>query len=266
MAVSKHQMIGGMLCSFLSLFYLPNNYFTYLKLLSTPLGLVCRDILTTTGCTMKYRFAALIAVLFTLSSLQAMALDRTVIAETAQDVTPILNGSTIPNVMVKTADGAPVSLPALLMEKPSVIVFYRGGWCPYCSRQLAELKDIEQELVAEGYQIIAISPETPEKLQAQKLQTEFAAQLISDADLSAIKNFGIGFYVPNDTRNLYKDRMQVELVADQTDRAVLPAPAIFITDTNGKVLFNYVNPDFRTRPSAALVLSAAKLVKAETSD
>jgi peroxiredoxin len=194
-------------------------------------------------------------------SLPALALDRTQIAENAQDVTPILNGTSVPNVMVKTAEGSPLSLPALLMEKPSVIVFYRGGWCPYCSRQLAELKDIEQELVDEGYQIIAISPETPEKLQAQKLQTEFAAQLISDADLNAIKNFGIGFYVPNDTRNLYKDRMQVELTADKSDRAVLPAPAIFITDTSGTVVFSYVNPDFKVRPSAALVLSAAKLVK-----
>ncbi|WP_371194772.1 peroxiredoxin-like family protein [Glaciecola sp. SC05] len=210
---------------------------------------------------MKTKLVGIFAVLLTLVSLHSVALDRSVIAEKAEDVTPLLNGSTVPNVMVKTADGSPVSLPALLMQKPSVIVFYRGGWCPYCSRQLAELKDIEQELVAEGYQIIAISPETPEKLQSQKLQTEFAAQLISDADLHAIRNFGIGFYVPNDTRNLYKERMQIELIADNTDRAVLPAPAIFITDTSGTVLFSYVNPDFKTRPSAALVLSAARLVK-----
>ena len=210
---------------------------------------------------MKIKIISLFSAFFVLLSLPVLALDRTQIAENAQDVTPILNGTSVPNVMVKTAEGSPLSLPALLMEKPSVIVFYRGGWCPYCSRQLAELKDIEQELVDEGYQIIAISPETPEKLQAQKLQTEFAAQLISDADLNAIKNFGIGFYVPNDTRNLYKDRMQVELTADKSDRAVLPAPAIFITDTSGTVVFSYVNPDFKVRPSAALVLSAAKLVK-----
>lgn len=203
------------------------------------------------------------AVILSLLSLHAIALDRAIIAEKAEDVTPILNGATVPNVMVQTAEGAPVSLPALLMQKPSVIVFYRGGWCPYCSRQLAELKDIEQELIQLGYQILAISPETPEKLQAQKLQTKFAAQLISDAELNAIKHFGIGFYVPNDTRKLYKDRMEIELTADKSNRAVLPAPAIFITDTNGKVLFSYVNPDFKIRPSAELVLSAATLMQAQ---
>lgn len=214
-----------------------------------------------TGNIMTNKLSILFAVALSIFAVQANAFDRAVIADSAENVTPILNGSTVPNVMVKTADGSPVSLPALLMQKPAVIVFYRGGWCPYCSRQLAELKDIEQELVAEGYQILAISPETPEKLQSQKLETEFAAVLISDADLNAIKAFGIGFYVPDDTRNLYRDRMQVELTVDQSERAVMPAPAIYITDTSGKILFNYVNPDYKTRPSAALVLSAAKLVK-----
>lgn len=204
----------------------------------------------------------LILVIFaSLLSLQVLAVDRSVIRDSAEDVTPILNGTTVPKATVKTADGSTLSLQALLMQKPSVIVFYRGGWCPYCSRQLAELKDIEEELVAEGYQIIAISPESVAKLQSQKLETAFAAQLISDDKLEAIKAFGIGFYVPNDTRALYKDRMNIELTADADDRAVLPAPAIFITNTEGQVMFSYVNPNFRVRPSAALVLSAAKLVK-----
>jgi len=210
---------------------------------------------------MKHLLAKLFFFTLVLSSFSSQALDRTIIAEVAEDVTPLLVGTTVPNVTVRTADGSPMSLSALLMEKPSVIVFYRGGWCPYCSRQLAELKDIEQDLVDEGYQIIAISPETPEKLQSQKLETEFAAQLISDASLNAIRAFGVGFYVPDDTRNLYKDRMQVELSADSSNRAVLPAPAIFITDTQGLVQFSYVNPNFRVRPSKELVLSAAKLVK-----
>lgn len=203
----------------------------------------------------------LLVVFISVISLNVFAIDRTQIRDRAEDVTPLLNGATVPNVTVKTADGSPVSLQALLMQKPAVIVFYRGGWCPYCSRQLAELKNIEEDLVKEGYQILAISPESVEKLQSQKLETEFAAQLISDEGLNAIKAFGIGFYVPNDTRALYKDRMNVELTADDSERAVLPAPAIFITNTEGQVMFSYVNPNFRVRPSAELVLSAAKLVK-----
>jgi peroxiredoxin len=208
----------------------------------------------------KWLLLAALAVTAAVST-SALALDRTVIADKAENVTPLLNGLIAPNVTVKTADGSPVSLHALLMQKPTVLIFYRGGWCPYCSRQLAELKSIEQDLVNEGYQILAISPESPEKLQSQKLETEFAVTLISDESLAAIRGFGVGFYVPSDTRKLYKDRMNVELTADETKTAVLPAPAIFILDETGTVQFNYVNPDFKVRPSAALVLSAAKLVK-----
>jgi peroxiredoxin len=194
-----------------------------------------------------------------LVSLTVQAVDRSVIRDNAADVTPILNGTQAPNATLRTADGSPVSLQALLMQKPSVIVFYRGGWCPYCSQQLAELQTIESELVKEGYQILAISPESPEKLQSQKIDTDYVAQLLSDEKLQAISGFGIGFYVEDDTRALYKDRMNVELTPDATDRAVLPAPAIFITNTKGQVVFNYVNPDYKVRPSAELVLSAAKL-------
>lgn len=193
-------------------------------------------------------------------SMHVYAVDRSQIRDSAEDVTPLLVGTSVPNAKVKLADGTPVSLQGLLMQKPSVIVFYRGGWCPYCSGQLAELKNIEKDLVEEGYQILAISPESVEKLQAQKLKTEFAAQLISDDALEAIKAFGVGFYVPDETREKYKGH-NIELIADKSDKAVLPAPAIFITDDKGQVLFTYVNPNFRVRPSAELVLSAAKLVK-----
>ncbi|MEP4892479.1 MAG: peroxiredoxin-like family protein [Aliiglaciecola sp.] len=201
-----------------------------------------------------------IGVFLMLVSVQLFALDRTVIAESPEDVTPLLNGQTIPSVTLRTAGGAPVSLQAMVMQQPTIILFYRGGWCPYCSRQLAELKDIEQPLLEMGYQILAISPESPTRLQEQKLETEFAVQLLSDESLQAIKGFGIGFYVPNKTKENYKAKKNIELTAESSsDRAVLPAPSVFITDKTGLIKFNYVNPNFRVRPSAELLLQAAKL-------
>ncbi|MDO6712917.1 peroxiredoxin-like family protein [Aliiglaciecola sp. 2_MG-2023] len=206
------------------------------------------------------RSAYLIGLFLTLFATQLFALDRTLIAESPEDVTPLLNGQTIPNVTLRTATGAPVSLQAMIMQKPTIILFYRGGWCPYCSRQLAELKDIEQPLVDLGYQILAISPESPTRLQEQKLETEFAVQLLSDESLQAIKGFGIGFYVPAETKSRYKEKNNIVLTEDaDSERAVLPAPSVFITDKTGLIKFNYVNPNFKVRPSAELLLQAAKL-------
>ena len=200
------------------------------------------------------------ALSLTLLSLSALALDRTKIADDAADVTPLLIGQTAPNSTLKTVDGAPVSLKALTMEKPTVLIFYRGGWCPYCNRQLAGLKDIENQLDELGYQILAISPETPEQLQTQKLQEKFTVRLLSDASLSAITGFGIGFYVADETTERYKTKGNIELNQDNSGKAVLPAPAVFILNKNAKVKFSFVNPDFKERLSPELLLSAAKLV------
>ena len=134
----------------------------------------------------------------------AYALDRGTIAEDADSVTPLLNGQVAPKATLKMADGSPVSLQALTMQKPSIVLFYRGGWCPYCNEQLAQLKDIEKDLVDMGYQILAISPESPERLQEQKLETEFLVTLLSDDKLDTIREFGVGFYLDTVTELKYK--------------------------------------------------------------
>jgi peroxiredoxin len=193
-------------------------------------------------------------------TLHTHALDRTQIADTAENVTPLLIGQTAPNSTLQTVDGDPVSLKALTMQKPTVLIFYRGGWCPYCNRQLAGLKDIEGQLDQLGYQILAISPETPAQLQEQKLQTKFSVKLLADPDLETISGFGIGFYVPETQRATYKSEWDIDLTSDKSSgTAVLPAPAVFILDTSGKVLFSYVNPDIKTRISPELLYQAAKL-------
>ena len=192
--------------------------------------------------------------------LPAQALDRTKIADSAENVTPLLIGQSAPNSTLQTVEGDPVSLKALTMQKPTVLIFYRGGWCPYCNRQLAGLKEIEGPLDELGYQILAISPETPAQLQEQKLQTKFTVQLLADPDLEAISGFGIGFYVQDKTRNTYKTKWNIDLTSDKTSGiAVLPAPAVFILDTSGKIVFSYVNPDIKTRLSEQLLYQAAKL-------
>lgn len=189
-------------------------------------------------------------------------LERGTIAEDAKSVTPLLNGQVAPKTTLKMADGSPVSLQALTMQKPSIVLFYRGGWCPYCNEQLAQLKDIEKDLIDMGYQILAISPESPARLQEQKLETEFLVTLLSDDKLDTIREFGVGFYVDTMTDLKYKT-YGINLTKDERGKSVLPAPAIFMLDKKGKVLFSYVNPDYKVRPSAELVLAVAKTLKKE---
>lgn len=205
---------------------------------------------------------ALFAIGSILGASQALALERGVIAQDANSVTPLLNGQIAPKTTLKLADGSPVSLQALTMQKPTIVLFYRGGWCPYCNEQLAQLKDIEKDVVDLGFQILAISPETPQRLQEQKLETEFLVTLLSDAKLDTIREFGVAFYLDSATEKKYKN-YGINLTKDDSGRGVLPAPSVFMLNKKGQVLFSYVNPDYTVRPSADLVLAVAKTLKEE---
>ncbi|MAQ02669.1 MAG: redoxin [Alteromonadaceae bacterium] len=184
------------------------------------------------------------------------------LAAEANAVTPLLNGMKVPAVTLQFPDGSPVSLNALTMNKPAIILFYRGGWCPYCNRQFGELQTIENQLLELGYQILAISPQTPTALQSQELETEMKVQQLSDAKLDALREFGIGFYVDDATANKYAS-YNIPLTKDETGTPVLPAPGIFIVNQQGLIEFTYVNPDFKVRPSAKLILSVAEVLASE---
>lgn len=231
-----------------------------MKVLMSMLGPYCL-IQTLIEKPMKQALLFLIVILtIGLFSNTSHGFDRSQIADSAENVTPLLISQTAPNSKLKTLDGDPVSLRALTMQKPTVLIFYRGGWCPYCNRQLAGLKDIEGRLDELGYQILGISPETPAQLQEQKLQTKFSIQLLADPDLEAISGFGIGYYVADEKRSTYKSKWDIKLTSDKaTGKGVLPAPAVFILNTAGEVVFSYVNPDIKIRISPELLFQAAKL-------
>lgn len=205
------------------------------------------------------RFTIYLFIITVLTLLHPASAAEKVIAPQAESVAPLLNGMSIPNVTLRYADGSPVSLTALAMQKPTVLMFYRGGWCPYCNRQFGEMQTIEEELVSLGYQIVAISPQTVEALSRQQLKTEMQVEQLSDASLEAITQFGLGFHVDNMTALKYAAN-NIPLTEDTAGKPVLPAPAVFIVDQKGIIQFSYVNPDFKVRPSAALILAVAKVL------
>ena len=65
-----------------------------------------------------------------------------------------------------------------ILAKKTVLVVYRGGWCPYCNSQLSDLQDIENQILQLGYQIIAVSPDAPSFIkQTEDAIVKFLAEL-----------------------------------------------------------------------------------------
>ena len=100
--------------------------------------------------------------------------------ENAEDISPLLIGETLPEAKLIGHDGQEVSLNTITKEKPTLLVFYRGGWCPYCNRQLAALSATESQIIELGYQIVAISPDNYKSLTPTLDDNEVKYHLYSD--------------------------------------------------------------------------------------
>ena len=178
------------------------------------------------------------------------------LAERAEDVHPLLPGSAAPDAEVRQVDGSALSFRELLDGKPSLVVFYRGGWCPYCSTQLSELRKLVPDLDGLGFQLIAVSPDRPEALSASLEELQLEYRLVSDASSELMQAFGIGFVVDEATRAKYLE-YKIDLArASGAEHYGLPVPSVFVINAAGVIEFGYSNPDYRTRLPERLLRAA----------
>lgn len=173
------------------------------------------------------------------------------------DVKPLLPGQEVPAFEVKTVTGEVVEVDPAALEKPVVVTFYRGGWCPYCNLHLAELRKAEAELREQGFDVWFISADRPERLY-ESLTEEVDYQLYSDGSLKAAETFGVAFHVNQDTHDRFARRGLTLAEISGDDEGGLPVPATFIIGTDGRVHFQYVNPDYSIRLSPSVLLAAAE--------
>ncbi|WP_138431610.1 peroxiredoxin-like family protein [Fodinibius saliphilus] len=197
----------------------------------------------------------LCSLLFTFAS---TTYAQTSYAPEASEVEPALTGTTIPNASVKTVDDETIELKKIISQKPTVLIFYRGGWCPYCNKHLAELQRVEQKLVDMGYQIMAVSPDRPEILKKSISKHDLDYTLLSDSPMNLTKAFGLAFKVDDKTVQRYKEA-GIDLEKNSGyDHHLLPAPAVYLINPDGLITFQYVNPNYKTRIDSDVLLSAAK--------
>jgi peroxiredoxin len=175
----------------------------------------------------------------------------------ARQVQPLLPGSEIPAFKLLDMSGETIAVDPDALEKPIVLTFYRGGWCPYCNLHLAELRHAEERLRKLGFAVWFVSPDRPELL-AEGGDAAQGYQLLSDPDASATEAFGVAFRLDDETHAQYKN-FGVDIdtrsgVANQ----VLPVASTFLIGKDGIVQFAYANPDYTVRLSPEVLVAAAE--------
>jgi peroxiredoxin len=186
------------------------------------------------------------------------------IAQSAQDVNPVQVGQEAPQFDVRTVDNEVFSFDPANLERPAMLVTFRGGWCPFCNMHLSELRTVMPEIDAMGVDVLFLSGDRPEMLYASlKMETQedidgLDYTILSDADANASIALGVAFKINPSTierRNMKGDDIDD---SSMTLHGSLPVPAIFAIGTDGVVSYAYVNADYKVRLPADDVLQAAK--------
>jgi len=178
------------------------------------------------------------------------------IPQNPEDISPLLCGEKIPMAVLFDVSGKRFDLNRAISQKPTILVFYRGGWCPYCIGQLSGLQEAFSGLEEMGYQLIAISTDESEGLMEAAAKEKLSYTLLSDSDLALSKQMGIAYKAPKD----YWE-MLPKTTGGKDSELLLPVPSVFIVDQMGTIHFEFINPNFKQRLSSNLLLAAASSIK-----
>jgi peroxiredoxin len=163
-------------------------------------------------------------------------------------------GAALPALTLPDAAGKPVNLKALNADGPLVIVFYRGGWCPYCNLELREWQRLLPQLGELGATLVAISPQTPDNSLSTAEKNELAFPVLSDSGLAAAQAFGIAFTLSPELVALYAKVGNDLPTLNGNGQWVLPVPATYLIDRSGVVAWAHIEADYRRRAEPQDVL------------
>lgn len=170
-------------------------------------------------------------------------------------------GEKAPDFTLPDAHGKPVKLSTLLAKGPVVLTFYRGGWCPYCNLQLRSYQQALPDIHALGAELIAVSPQTPDKSFSTAEVDGLAFPVLSDIRNHVARQFRLVFRVPDEVYRAYEG-FGINLEAANGDAThELPMPGTYVIDSDGTIRFAYVNADYRVRTPVQRLLQVLHTLK-----
>jgi peroxiredoxin len=125
---------------------------------------------------------------------------------------------------------------------------------------LGQLQEIEPKLKEMGYQLIAISPDSPEQTHKTREKLKLSYLLLSDSSMAVSRAFGIAFVSKNGVRNKMSAKATEKFSGEKHHQ--LPVPSVFIIGTDGVIDFVHYNPDYTVRmPPEALLAECEKALE-----
>ncbi|MBP1964337.1 peroxiredoxin-like family protein [Paenibacillus aceris] len=168
-------------------------------------------------------------------------------------------GDKAPNFSLMNSLGKQVTLYDELAKSPVILIFYRGSWCPFCNVQLRAYQQVLSEIQNDGAQLIAVTPQRPDKSLSQKEKENLAFQVLSDLNGYVAERYQILFELPGYLQNTFQNKLGLNLTAfNKSDRWVLPVPATYLIDKEGLIRYAHVDPDFMKRLEPQVIIEQLK--------
>ena len=125
-------------------------------------------------------------------------------------------GSTAPEFTASDSDGNDVTLSSLLRHGPLILYFYPADFTPGCTREACSIRDIHDDILAAGLQVVGVSPQDADSHERFREQHGLPFQLLCDPDKTLVRLYGVdgpmGFGVRRATYLIGQDRKIVDAI------------------------------------------------------
>jgi peroxiredoxin len=170
-------------------------------------------------------------------------------------------GAKMPSFKLNDASGKTVESRDLLKQGNLVVVFYRGAWCPFCNLYLRNLQKNLPQIKAAGGNLVAISVENPDNSLSVSKKNELEFTVLSDTNLTVARKFGIVYEMPKETVELYKSNGLDVAKYNRMEKAELPLSATYIVNRQGKIVFAFLETDYKKRAEPQMIIETLSKIK-----
>ncbi len=145
-------------------------------------------------------------------------------------------GQVLPDFSLWDAQGQEHAC-AELTQQPTVWMFFRGNWCPICMAQIREVAAQYREIAQRGAKVVLVSPQPEGNTRKLAAKFDVPMQFYVDRENKAARSLGI----------CAENGLPLGLQALGYDSDV-PMPTVFITDSQGQVVYSDQTSNYRIRP------------------
>lgn len=173
------------------------------------------------------------------------------VAQSAISMEGLKVGAKAPNLILKDTQGNDFNFSQT--EKDTVVIFYRGAWCPYCIKQL---DSVQKEVYGkkDKAQIVAVSVDRMPVAKKMKDKQNYDFRVISDPKAESLKAFNIVNKLDDELVAKYKESYKIDVEGDSGETHHMVAhPAVFIIK-NGVITFSDIHTNYKKRTNNATIL------------